>query len=80
MTTLTKQAKLLKTLRSGKELTVKQVLALGFTNAYSAIRNLRERELVSIYSNKRKLRDGTVVTKYRIGTPTSAMANAGFTV
>jgi hypothetical protein len=80
MTTITKQAKLLKTLRSGKELTAKQVLALGFTNAYSAIRNLREREMVAVYSNKRKLRDGTTVTKYRIGTPTASMAAAGFTI
>lgn len=79
MTTVTKQAKLLKTLRSGKELTAKQIQALGFANPYSAIANLRDRELVSIYANKRVLKNGTEVTKYRIGTPTQAMQALGFT-
>lgn len=79
MTTLTKQAKLLKTLRSGKELTAKQITAMGFANPYSAISNLRNREMVSIYSNKRVARDGTEVTKYRIGMPTAAMQALGYT-
>lgn len=79
MTTLTKQAKLLKTLRSGKELTAKQIAALGFANPYSAVRNLREREMVAVYANKRTARDGTQVTKYRIGMPTAAMQALGYT-
>jgi predicted transcriptional regulator len=76
---VTKQAKLLKTLRAGKELTAKQIEAIGFANAYSAVRNLREREMVAVYGNKRTLKNGSVVTKYRIGTPTAAMAAQGFT-
>jgi hypothetical protein len=79
MTTITKQAKLLKTLRSGKELTATQISAMGFANPYTAVRNLREREFVAVYGNKRTLRDGTIVTKYRIGTPTQVMQAAGFT-
>ena len=77
--TITKQAKLLKTLRTGKELTAKQIAAMGFANPYSAVRNLRERELVAVYANKRVARDGSEVTKYRIGTPTAAMQALGFT-
>lgn len=79
MTTLTKQAKLLKTLRTGKELTAKQIGAMGFANPYSAITNLRSREMVAVYANKRVARDGTEVTKYRIGTPTRALQALGYT-
>ena len=75
----TNQAKLLKTLRSGRELTAAQVANIGFANPYAAVANLRDREGVAIYGNKRTLRNGTVVTKYRIGSPTRAMAAAGFT-
>ena len=75
----TNQAKLLKTLRAGKELTAKQITQMGFSNPYAAVANLRDRQCVAVYGNKRTLRDGTVVTKYRIGTPTRTMALAGFT-
>lgn len=74
----TNQAKLLKTLRSGRELTAQQISNFGFANPYAAVTNLRDRERVAIYGNKRTVR-GTTVTKYRIGTPTRAMAAAGFT-
>lgn len=73
-----KTAKLLAILRTGKELTAKQVTALGFANPSAAISNLRERELVSVYANKRTVK-GATVTKYRIGTPTASMFAAGFT-
>lgn len=73
-----KQAKLLKTLRTGRELTANQVRALGYSDPYSAIRNLREGQMVSVYANKRTV-NGRTVTKYRIGTPTAAMMAAGFT-
>ena len=76
----TKQTKLLNALRTGKEMTAAQVSALGFANPHSAIRNLRERELVSVYANKRTLKNGSKVTKYRIGKPTTAMAALGYTV
>lgn len=75
----TNQAKLLKTLRSGRELTAAQISNFGFTNPYAAVTNLRNRERVAVYGNKRTLRNGSVVTKYRIGTPTQAMAAQGFT-
>lgn len=78
-TKITLVAKLLKVLRSGKELTAKQVATIGFANPHSAIRNLRERQKIAIYANKRTERDGSTVTKYRIGTPTAAMRAAGFT-
>lgn len=80
MTTSTKQAKLLKALRSGKELTTKQVANFGYLNPTAAISNLRTRQMISVYGNKCTLRDGSVVTKYRIVTPTRAMARAGYTV
>lgn len=75
----TNQAKLLKTLRSGRELTATQISNFGFANPYAAVTNLRNRERVAVYGNKRTLRNGSVVTKYRIGTPTQAMAAQGFT-
>ena len=79
MTTITKQAKLLKALRTGREMTTAQVAAIGFVNPTSAINNLRTRMKIAIYGNKRIIK-GATVTKYRIGTPTAAMIADGYSV
>lgn len=76
---MTQAEKLLKTLRTGRELTALQIKQLGIKHPYSVVRDLREKHLISVYANKRTLRDGSKVTKYRIGTPTAAMCAAGFT-
>lgn len=76
---MTKIQKLLSTLRTGKELTAKEIQTkFGFSNPYRAVQYLREKH-VSVYGNQRVLRDGSVVNKYRIGKPTKAMAAMGFT-
>jgi hypothetical protein len=76
---MTKQDKLLSVLRTGKELTAAQIAKLGFANPRAAVTNLRDRKLIAVYANKRVEKNGTVVTKYRIGTPTRVMARLGFT-
>lgn len=76
---MTKTDKLLKTLRTGKELTAKEIQTkFGFANPYRAVEYLIEKR-IAVYGNKRTQRDGTVVTKYRIGTPTAEMMAMGFT-
>lgn len=80
MATISKQAKLLNTLRTGKELTAKEIQTkFAIANPYEAVRQLRHRHMVAVYGNKRTLKDGSVVTKYRIGTPTQAMMDQGYT-
>lgn len=76
---MNKTQKLLSFLRAGKELTAKEIQTkFGLVNPYSTIRSLREQR-IAVYGNQRTLRNGEVVTKYRIGTPTAAMAAVGFT-
>ncbi len=76
---MTKTEKLLRALRSGKELTAKQIRSqFALANPHRAVHYLREKG-ISVYGNYRVLRDGTTVMKYRVGTPTKAMAAAGYT-
>jgi len=75
----TMQSKLLTALRTGRELTAAQIQAFGFAKASTAVSNLRNRSLVAVYGNKRTLKNGTSVIKYRIGTPTAAMSALGYT-
>lgn len=76
---MNKTQKLLSVLRAGKELTAKEIQTkFGLANPYSAVSSLREQR-IAVYGNQRTLRNGEVVTKYRIGTPTAAMAAIGFT-
>jgi hypothetical protein len=77
--TMTKTEKLLRALRTGVELTAKQISAkYGFSQPYSAIFYLRQQG-IAVYGNPRKLSNGKVVTKYRIGTPTATMRAMGYT-
>lgn len=75
----TKTEQLLIALRSGKELTAKEIQKkFNLNNPYNAVKTLRDRR-IAVYSNQRTLRDGSVVTKYRIGNPTQSMLAMGFT-
>jgi hypothetical protein len=70
---MSRQAKLLKQLETGKSLTAKQIQgSFGLKNPHDAIYQLRN-EGYCIYSNPAKLSDGTETIKYRIGTPTKRM-------
>lgn len=78
-TSKTKTEQLLTALRSGKQMSAKEIQKkFGFANPYRAIGYLREKR-ISVYGNPVHMRDGTTVTKYRIGTPTKAMIAMGFT-
>lgn len=74
---MTKQDKLLNALLTGRELTTAQVAKFGYENPRAAINNLKTRRKIAIYGNQRPYKGG-VVTKYRIGTPTSALRAAGY--
>ena len=70
---MSKQAKLLNYLSTGAEVTAKQIHgSFGLSNPHDAIYQLRNQGHC-IYSNKAKLANGTVTTKYRIGRPTKRM-------
>lgn len=70
---MSRQAKLLNYLESGAQVTAKQISgSFGLKNPHRAIHSLREQGNC-IYSNSATLSDGTVTTKYRIGTPTKRM-------
>jgi len=75
----TKTEQLLTALRAGKELSAKEIQKkFGFANPYLAIGYLREKR-ISVFSDPVPMRDGSVVTKYSIGTPTKAMLAMGYT-
>ncbi len=70
---MSKQAKLLTHLYRGNEVTARQIAgSFGLSNPHDAIYQLRNQGHC-IYSNKAKLADGTVTTKYRVGRPTKRM-------
>lgn len=76
---MTKTDKLLKALRSGKELSAAEIKQkFGLANPYQAISNLRQKK-IAVYGNTRTLRNGEKITKYRIGTPTATLRELGFT-
>ena len=73
---MSKQAKLLSYLYTGKEVTARQISgSFGLKNPHGAIYSLREQGHC-IYSNKAKLADGTETTKYRVGRPSRRMIAA----
>ena len=78
MTTMTKKARLLEALRNGEELTAKQIAArFGIANPTATVSDLRF-EGFAVYANPRKNSEGTVVTRYRLGTPSRAVVAAGY--
>jgi Helix-turn-helix domain len=76
---MSKQAKLLSFLKSGRDVTARQISgSFGLKNPHDAIHQLRSQGHC-VYSNKATLSDGTITTKYRIGQPSRrmvAIANA----
>jgi len=75
---MTNTARVLEVLKSGEELTAKQISArFGIANARATISALRS-EGYAIYLNERKDTKGRVTNKYRLGTPTRKIIAAGF--
>lgn len=74
---MTKQNRVLEALRSGEELTAKQIAArFSVANPTATISDLRYAGF-PIYGNRRVDTKGRVSTKYRLGTPTRRMVAAG---
>jgi hypothetical protein len=70
---MSKQAKLLNYLKTGAEVTARQIHgSFGLSNPHDAIYQLRNQGHC-IYSNKATLHDGTETVKYRIGKPSKRM-------
>ena len=70
---MSKKEQLLKHLQAGKAFTAKQITAsFGIANPARHVQVLREQGYC-VYSNPTTLSNGSVATKYRIGTPTRAM-------
>jgi len=70
---MTKAQRLLNFLESGATATPRQMKAMfGIANPSAVVYHLRN-EGHCIYANPAKLKDGSKVTKYRLGTPSKAM-------
>lgn len=70
---MSKHAKLLNHLKSGNEVTAKQIEGyFGIKSPSRAVAYLREQGHC-VYANKTTLSDGTETTKYRIGKPSKRM-------
>jgi predicted transcriptional regulator len=75
---MSRQAKLLQVLQSGKEVTTSQIRGqFGIAHPGSAIRNLREQGYC-VYSNTRTDSKGIPVVKYRIGAPSRVMVATAY--
>lgn len=73
---MSKLAKLQNYLQSGNSVTPKQITSMfGLKNPTAAVHALRTSG-VCVYGNPATLYDGTITTKYRVGTPTKAMIAA----
>lgn len=74
----TKQARLLQALKSGEELTAKQISArFGVKNPTATISDLRYMGY-AIYANQHKDTKGRVTTKYELGAPSRRVVAAGY--
>jgi Helix-turn-helix domain len=75
--TNTNTQRVLEALKTGEELTAKQISSrFGIANPSAAVHTLRSKGY-PIYLNARKTQTG-VTNKYRLGTPTRAMIAAGY--
>jgi len=75
--TMTKKARLLEALKSGEQMTAKQISArFGIANPTATVSDLRF-DGYAVYGNQGTLSDGTQVTRYRLGTPSRAIVAAG---
>jgi hypothetical protein len=71
-------AKLARHLLKGNQVTTAEIEGkFGFSDGHSAVRDLRKQGY-AVYGNKKTLWDGSVTTKYRIGTPSRAMVAAAY--
>jgi predicted transcriptional regulator len=78
MKTITKQSRLLEALRSGEELTAKQINArFGIANPTATVSDLRFAGF-AVYANEHKDTKGRQSTKYRLGTPSREIVAAGY--
>lgn len=76
--TMTKKARLLEALKKGEQLTAKQIAArFGIANPTATVSDLRF-DGFAVYANQKKNSEGTVVTRYRLGTPSRAVVAAGY--
>lgn len=76
-TNTTKQGRLLEALKSGEQLTAKQIKArFGIANPTATVSDLRYAGF-AVYANDRKTSNGTV-TKYRLGSPSREIVAAGY--
>ena len=65
---MTKKERLLAFLQNGSAATPKQITSMfGIANPSATVSELRK-EGFAIYANTTKLRNGTTVTKYKVGT------------
>jgi hypothetical protein len=70
---MTKAQRLLSFLSAGSTATPSQIKGMfGIANPSATVTQLRK-EGHCIYANSAKLKNGTAVTKYRLGTPSKAM-------
>jgi len=75
---MTKKSKVLAALRTGSELTAKQIASrYSVGNPYEVIRSLRA-EGVCIYGNAKTNSKGETNTFFRIGTPNRKMVAAAY--
>ena len=75
---MSKKANVLAALKSGQELTAKQIAArYSVGNPYEVIRSLRA-EGICIYGNAKTNSKGDTNTFFRIGTPTRRMVAAAY--
>lgn len=76
--TQTKQARLLKALQNGEQLTAEQIrYRFDIANPTATVSDLRFAGY-AVYANKRTNRRGDTFTKYRLGTPSRAVVAAGY--
>lgn len=77
-TITTKKGRLLEALKNGEQLTAKQIAArFGIANPTATVSDLRF-DGFAVYANPRKNKEGVVVTRYRLGTPSRAVVAAGY--
>lgn len=76
---MTKQDKLIEALRSGEQLTAKQMKQrFGIANPTATVSDLRLRSGFAVYANQHTDTKGRVTTKYRLGRPSRAVVAAGY--
>lgn len=75
---MTVTTRLLNTLRTGEELTARQIAArFSVASPHAVVHELRSQGY-AIYLNRRVDTKGRVTQKYRLGTPTRAMVAVAF--